>query len=387
MRRVLFVDDEQSVLDGLKKALRVYRQQFQIDTAHGGAAALEKLREQRYDAVISDARMPEVDGEQVLLTVRECQPLAARLILSGQVDRGSNLRLAGLAHQFLAKPCEAADVVKALEHCCGTLEGIGDTHVRTLATQLSFLPMRPEPHQKLTKLMQMSNANVEEVAAIIEASTPFGTSILRVASSPLFGASRINSVADAARLLGLEVLREMLKLMPVGEIQLSPGLLNAIRLRAHVRVVLARKLAAHAGVRWAVDGVVLQDVGLSVRLLYQSSWARAWVEEARDDASQLLALERRDGDYLPLGVSLLTLWRVPAPLLAALVPPSFEEVQPKEARALVGLALKLERASRPALAETEMQSAREYAERAGFAEPWPELWNVACELQKSSFPL
>jgi len=119
MRRLLLVDDERALLDGLVKVLRPWRTTWQVTTALGGRAALEALASTpAFDAVVTDARMPEVDGEAVLRAAQERQPTAVRLILSGQVDAKTGHRLAAASHQFLTKPTTAAALMAAVEECC-----------------------------------------------------------------------------------------------------------------------------------------------------------------------------------------------------------------------------------------------------------------------------
>lgn len=106
MRDVLFVDDERRVLDGLRRGLRDRRHEWRMSFAVGGAEAIELLRAQRFDVVVSDMRMPGLDGAALLLWVRDHQPAAGRVILSGQSEQSAVLRASVAAHRFVHKPCE-----------------------------------------------------------------------------------------------------------------------------------------------------------------------------------------------------------------------------------------------------------------------------------------
>lgn len=117
--RVLLVDDEASLLDGLR---RILRGRFEVDTALSGpeglAAQEAALAEGRpYEVIVSDMRMPEMNGAAFLAGVRQRDPDTVRLILSGQADLASTVDAvndAGL-FRFLTKPCESADLIRALD--------------------------------------------------------------------------------------------------------------------------------------------------------------------------------------------------------------------------------------------------------------------------------
>lgn len=118
---VLLVDDEPLVLRALERQLRGIlrspRPAYRIESHTSPAAALRRAQEVDFDVVVSDYRMPEMNGVAFLRAFRALQPTAARLILSGHAD------LAGLADainvagilRFLAKPWDEAELVFAIE--------------------------------------------------------------------------------------------------------------------------------------------------------------------------------------------------------------------------------------------------------------------------------
>ena len=113
-RRLLFVDDEEHILDGLRRMLRPMRGQWDMVFAGSGEEALAIMEETPFDVVISDMRMPEMDGAQLLSEVQKRHPEAARIILSGYAAKESVLRTVGPTHQYLAKPCDPRELVARL---------------------------------------------------------------------------------------------------------------------------------------------------------------------------------------------------------------------------------------------------------------------------------
>jgi response regulator RpfG family c-di-GMP phosphodiesterase len=114
-QRVLFVDDEPNVLEGIQRALR---KQVDLQTASSGAEALRLMREAGpFALVVSDMRMPAMNGAQFLARVREQEPDTVRIILSGQADLESAIAAVNEGHiyRFLTKPCPSDRLLAAVE--------------------------------------------------------------------------------------------------------------------------------------------------------------------------------------------------------------------------------------------------------------------------------
>jgi response regulator RpfG family c-di-GMP phosphodiesterase len=114
-QRVLFVDDEPQVLDGIQRTLR---KQVDMQFASSGAEALQLMQDGAcFALVVSDMRMPAMNGAQFLAKVREQQPDTVRMILSGQADLESAIAVVNEGHifRFLTKPCPADRLLAAIE--------------------------------------------------------------------------------------------------------------------------------------------------------------------------------------------------------------------------------------------------------------------------------
>src|ERR1700686_4919224 len=112
--KILFVDDEPAALEGYRRLLH---RSFDVDTAVGAAEGLEKIAESGpYAVVVSDMRMPEMDGAAFLAMVREVAPDTVRLAITGYADLETAGRAIneGSIFRFLTKPCEKSTLVAAL---------------------------------------------------------------------------------------------------------------------------------------------------------------------------------------------------------------------------------------------------------------------------------
>ena len=111
--RVLCVDDEQNVLDGLSRTLA---EDVEVETAISGEAGLAKLAEGRFAVVVSDMRMPGMNGAAFLAAVRELSPETVRILLTGQSDLDAAIAAVneGAIFRFLQKPCPPAVLLKTV---------------------------------------------------------------------------------------------------------------------------------------------------------------------------------------------------------------------------------------------------------------------------------
>jgi YesN/AraC family two-component response regulator len=121
--RILFVDDEAQILTGLRNLFRKDRQRWDMVFALGGRRGLDAVREQRFDVVVSDMQMPEVDGAMLLTTIKEESPSTVRIMLSGFADDESLVRARPALHQLLLKPIDVATLRKAIEHSIDAFVG------------------------------------------------------------------------------------------------------------------------------------------------------------------------------------------------------------------------------------------------------------------------
>jgi ActR/RegA family two-component response regulator len=111
---VLFVDDERHLLEGIARSLRTH---FTIRTATSGAEGLQIVKTAGpFAVVVSDMRMPEMNGAQFLSKVRECAPDTVRVILSGQADLQQTIAAVneGNIFRFLSKPCDTQSLLAAV---------------------------------------------------------------------------------------------------------------------------------------------------------------------------------------------------------------------------------------------------------------------------------
>jgi response regulator RpfG family c-di-GMP phosphodiesterase len=112
--KILFVDDEENILLAYARSLR---KRFQMDLAPGGREALYRLKnEGPFAVIITDMRMPGMDGVQLLEEAQRCSPDTVRMMLTGNSDQQTAMEAVnkGAIFRFLTKPCDTEDLARAL---------------------------------------------------------------------------------------------------------------------------------------------------------------------------------------------------------------------------------------------------------------------------------
>ena len=113
--RILIVDDDELILDALRRQLH---SRFDVSTVTGGKEAMSRvMSEGPFAAVVSDLRMPGMDGVTLLYLIRKAAPLTIRILLSGKTDMEAASAAVNDASVFrlLSKPCPAGMLLRALD--------------------------------------------------------------------------------------------------------------------------------------------------------------------------------------------------------------------------------------------------------------------------------
>src|SRR5215470_8456644 len=206
MRRILFVDDDPQLLSGLSKALRKYRDRWAMVFAGSGDAALAEIRRAPFDVVVSDMRMPVMDGAALLAHIRDEDPSTIRMILSGFSDRTAIVRALPVAHQFFNKPCDLAELAAAIERACSLRSLFASEPLRAVTSRLGDLPPPPVIYHELAAQLASAEIAIADITSAIERDAAVCERVLQLASAPLFGGDRpMQTIAEAADHVGIEM--------------------------------------------------------------------------------------------------------------------------------------------------------------------------------------
>jgi HD-like signal output (HDOD) protein/CheY-like chemotaxis protein len=209
-KRLLFVDDEPMVLDGLRRALWSMRNEWEMEFVSDGAAALEALDREPFDAIISDMRMPNMDGAQLLEAVKERHGDVVRIVLSGQSSKEAVLRSVAPAHQFLSKPCDLNELKNRLNQAFTSRDLLRNQPLASIVSRMRSIPSLPTLYNDLTAALRSENTSLGQIEQIISKDVGMAAKILQLANSAFIAAhGRVSSLHEALSLIGAETVRSL----------------------------------------------------------------------------------------------------------------------------------------------------------------------------------
>ncbi|MFK7989409.1 MAG: HDOD domain-containing protein [Sandaracinaceae bacterium] len=319
--RFLFVDDDPRVLEGIENLLFDAPDEWEIDYAEGGAAALEALNTEPYDVLVTDMRMPGIDGLDVLRYAVQSRPTMTRVVLSGHVDQEVAQEAMGYVHEFLSKPCEEDMLLATLRRCaalaCVPMQRVFKEAVGAVGT----LPSRPETHARALQLLD-EGGSLDDLAMLISGEMAICTKVLHVANTAFYSRGRsVASVTDAVRRLGASITTTLILSVETYETIDAPGWLDVDGLHHHSTEVglLAAALSEPAHQPLALLAGLLHDVG---ELLIASSFPHQGQRAVNLIANGIdpgVAEQRVLGfDHAKLGAHLFRLWNLGEQAAAAI---------------------------------------------------------------------
>jgi HD-like signal output (HDOD) protein/CheY-like chemotaxis protein len=319
-RTLLFVDDEPRIIDGIRRMLRPLRDEWRVLTATSGPEALGILQGEQVDVVISDMRMPGMDGAELLTRVMKLHPNVVRIILSGQSDNESIMRSIGPTHQYLSKPC-APEVLRAtLARACTLRDLLNHQGVAAIISRLSSLPSLPGAYSEVIAELQSREPSLPRIAQAIASDMGMSAKVLQLVNFSMFRQHKaVSSPLDAAMALGIDNLRSLVLTAGVFE---QAGDAPAMReLWEHGKTVgtYAKAIALAEGLgkeqaELCFTAGVLHDCG---RLVLGSHYSET-IANQRVSQSLTVAERKRFGASHPqIGAYLLGLWGLPYTLVDA----------------------------------------------------------------------
>jgi HD-like signal output (HDOD) protein/ActR/RegA family two-component response regulator len=395
VRRVLFVDDEPQLLEGLRDALRPWRRHWNMTFAPDGPAALEALECEPFDVVVSDMRMPGMDGAELLGEVQRIQPTSVRIVLTGWAEKESVARAANVAHRFLSKPCDVEELVRVVQRSCGVNALVEHEDLRRAAAGTGRLPSVPRLYTELTAMMADPDTTLADVERLVEQDAAMAAKVLQLANSAYFGRSRpVDDVGQAIGYLGLNALKA-LTLSVEAMAAFAPARridgFSIERLQRHSALVarITRRLLGREHADGAVAAALIHEVGLLVLASREPDYLAEALAQAEAEGRPLAEVERelRGFTHAEVGAHVLGLWGLPHAIVEAVAyhhDPAAAHDPQLDAVTAVHVAnvladeleaeLDLER-TRPA-----MTLDMEHLERVGVAEHVP-AWRAAAELE------
>jgi HD-like signal output (HDOD) protein len=323
VKRILFVDDEAAVLEGLRDRLRKQRREWDMVFALGGDAALTECARKPFDVVVSDMRMPGMDGATLLRRIQELYPSTVRVVLSGHAEREAVMRVLPVAHQYLSKPCDADTLRSVIARACALQALLMDEALRSIVGRVERLPSVSNVYAELTAVLAREAPSADDVVRVVERDPAMCLKLLQVVNSAFFGLPRkVSAMRDAITYLGIELLKSLVlasQIFSVAEdVGIDAGWLAEIQGHSvHVGRVARNILPAQSDDAFMTG--MLHDVGKILLALADRVLALKVVTLAREQSRPDYLVERElfGITHAEAGAYILGTWGAPAAIVEA----------------------------------------------------------------------
>ena len=330
-KRILFVDDEPNVIDALRRMLRKQRDEWDMEFVTSGRAALERMKLAPFHVMVTDLRMPDMNGAELLEQVVEKYPDTVRIVLSGHADEDMITRAMRLAHQFLWKPTDAEVLKAAVTRSLSTSSVLHDPRIRAAVARCDTLPTLPTLYVELTRAIESATSDARQIAAIISRDMAVSAKILQLVNSSFFGLGRrVSSIEQTVSLLGVNRIRGLVLTESIVRQFKPPSNLKQFSTGAfweHAALVaeVARCISRAEGQQGdrpdqAFTAGLLHDIG---KLIFASQHTKVYaeiLEESAETGEPVCQIEMRrlNVTHAEVGAYLLGLWALPSRITEAI---------------------------------------------------------------------
>ncbi|PAW76357.1 MAG: hypothetical protein B9S32_15400 [Verrucomicrobia bacterium Tous-C9LFEB] len=321
---ILFVDDERNILEGIKRNYRSLRNEYEMNFAESGQEALELLTHLPVDVVVSDMRMPVMDGATLLQEVARVHPETIRIILTGHSDEELILKAVPVTHRFLSKPCTSDDLKQSIDRILMFRDSLHNRSISKFLCGIERLPALPMSMQKLQQEITSTTPSIDSVAELVSQDPALAARILQLANSAFFGPRQVlNCPREATLYLGMETVSALALHVHVFESLVKENSVTVEILRElQSRSAHVADIAYHIALQMTSSEEVAKEAFAGGLLSEIGKLILALAPEVSTDISKYSKEERLsscEAEYLMAGSShaeigayLLVLWGIPA---------------------------------------------------------------------------
>lgn len=323
--KILLVDDEGPVLRGVSRMLESEMTDWEIETSTSGAEALGLLEEEEFNVIVSDMRMPGMDGAQLLEQVEHRFPNVLRVVLSGQADRETVLRAIKPMHQYLSKPCDPQVLIDIIRRAEVFQETISSAEVLDAIGRANCLPSLPQIVTELNRELGKETWTAKSVAKVVSHDPILCARILQLANSAIFGLPYpVVDVERGVSVIGTDMIRSLAVSLAVFSEGESDQVLCAEKLFEHGFSVarISRQLAAMENLdseqtNSVFSGGLLHDLGKMVLLNAFPERYEKIVKSPEYGHQPFWRLEMQEfgASHQGVGAYLLELWGLPTEII------------------------------------------------------------------------
>jgi len=328
-KRILFVDDEQSVLQGLRRMLHKMRNEWDMEFVTRTSDAMKVMQNTSYDIIISDLRMPATDGVQFFEKVRKKYPDTIRFMLSGYSEQPLQGRAARCVHQFIPKPCDAEQLKKLISRAFALRDRLKSKEASKIVSSLRSLPVMPKIYQDVINMLADPQCSPRQVGKMIGRDIGMSAKILQMVNSAFYGPpGKIVDPVHAVVYLGIKTVEALvltegvfLKLSEQknNEFHVSALQQHCVRVGALARNICRAEHMTDDSLDVAAMAGILHDTGKMILIAKFSDRFAEAIRISRQEQIPLYQVESElmNVTHAQLGGCLLDLWGIPNTIIEA----------------------------------------------------------------------
>ncbi|MGB3368358.1 MAG: response regulator [Acidaminobacteraceae bacterium] len=322
VKRILFVDDEKQILRALKRLF--VHSDYEVNFANSAKEALDILKEQEVELLITDIRMPEMDGFELLKEVKSLYPLTLRVALSGYTDNNKiyNALEDNLAKIYLFKPWDNKELIGIIDRLFELESILKNKNLLNLINNVDELPTVPNLYTELCNLVE-NDANVDLISKKLEEDQSISSRILRVANSAFYGA-KTGSISQAIMYIGLTnvkniVLSNAIFTNFVGNKEVKDKLWSHVNISNKLMNVIYQKCLYKKVPNMYASAGLLHDVGRVIILQFFKEEYDEIIRRSEEENVETYIIEEEilGVDHQKIGGYLLNWWEIPIPIVEA----------------------------------------------------------------------
>ncbi len=328
--KILFVDDERKILDGIRRKLHSMRNEWDMVFAVGGYEAKKHMIETKFDVIVTDMKMPGTSGQELLNIVRDKHPEMIRLVLSGYSDQEIIMQTTKTAHQYLSKPCNVSDIKAAIQRSISLRKLLKNPRLTRLVTQMKTIPSLPTIYNEIMEEIQKPDSSLHVVGEIVSKDIGMSAKILQLVNTSFFGvAHHVQSVEQAVALLGLDIIRSLVLSFNLFEKfkdnKVNLPTLNRVWNHSMEVASYAKLLSENFGldskqVDYSYIAGMLHDIGKLILISEVPATYLSIRKDSEESGTQLYVkeVEAFHTSHAELGAYLLGLWGLQQPIIEAI---------------------------------------------------------------------
>ena len=323
-KKILFVDDEKDILKALNRLFM--DTDYEVFIADSGEYALAILDNEKIDLVVTDMRMPSMDGFELLEKIKAKHPNVLRIILSGYSEKNTILMALqkNLAKLYVMKPWDNELLLQIIRQLFETESILCDQKLIQLINNTDELPTLKNSYHKIMALID-SGADISKISKAIEHDPAIATKLLHIINSAFYEV-KTGNVKQAITLLGLSTTKNIVLATSIVDACSLDGTCTQLEIIwnhsfacSQILNIIYEKLLNKKLSEIESSAGLLHNIGMALFLkIFKKKYKDIFLE-MKKDSSNLLFFEMNvlHVTHQQVGAYLLKWWGIPYPIVEA----------------------------------------------------------------------